>query len=139
MRKLWQTVAQFAWGLWLGGLVATFIFVVTLFHEDHDLAVQTAPKLFHVFERYQLILAAVLLGSTILLKKTWTSLLFLLTAAGAVVSPLFITPRIAALQQAGQTHTPLFAQLHGLSMLVYTADAALLLAGGLILSKRSSQ
>jgi len=138
MRTILRIIAIYAWALWLGGLITTFIFVLTLFHEDHDLAVQTAPRLFHAFERYQLILAAVALLSSILLKKTWTSALFVLTAIGAVVSPLFITPRISEMQRLGQTHTPQFGQIHGLSMLVYNADAVLLLLAGLMLVKRSS-
>jgi uncharacterized protein DUF4149 len=138
MRNILRIIAIYIWALWLGGLITTFIFVLTLFHEDHDLAAKTAPRLFHAFERYQLILAGALLLSTILLKKTWTSVLFVLTAIGAVVSPLLITPRLSEMQRLGQTHTPEFGQIHGLSMLVYNADAVLLLLAGLMLLKRSS-
>jgi hypothetical protein len=138
MRTICQYVALIAWALWFGGLITTFIFVLTLFHEDRELAIQTAPRLFHVFEIYQLILAGLLLTSSIILKRKIASVLLLLTAIGAVVSPLLITPRITEMQRLGETHTPQFGQLHGLSMSVYTADAALLLVAGLILSKRSS-
>jgi len=135
MRTLWQMIALLAWALWLGGLITTFIFVLALFHEDHALAAQTAPRLFHVFERYQLILAGAALGSAILWRRRALSVLFFLAAIGAVVSPLIVTPRIMDLQQQGLTHTEQFAQLHGESMMIYTADSAILLGAVFLLTR----
>jgi hypothetical protein len=136
MRTLCNAVAHVAWALWLGGLVSLFIFVGTLFSEDHALAAQTAPRLFHVFERYQLALAAVALLSAICRRTTLAAVLFCLASVGAVVSPLMITPRIMELQRLGQTHTAQFATLHGRSMMVYSADTLLVLGAGLAALKR---
>jgi hypothetical protein len=138
MRKLLHTAAHLLCGLWLGGLIALFIFVITLFHQDHALAVQAAPKMFAVFERYQLALAGAALLCVIPLNRILLTSLIFVAAVGAVASPLFITPRIVDLQLMGQTHTPQFARLHGDSMMIYTADAVLLLGAGLILSYKPS-
>jgi hypothetical protein len=138
MRKLLHTVAHLLCGLWLGGLVALFIFVLTLFHEDHALAVQTAPKLFGVFEKYQLLLAGAALLCVIPLQRFVLTALLFLAFFGAIASPLYFTPRLVQMQVLQETHTPQFARLHGDSMLIYTADAVLLLGAGLILSYKPS-
>jgi hypothetical protein len=138
MRKLLHTAAQLLCGVWLGGLIALFIFVITLFHEDHALAVQAAPKLFAVFEKYQLLLAGAALVCVIPLQRLAVTGLLFLAFFGAIASPLYITPRIVQLQVMQQTHTPQFARLHGDSMLIYTADAVLLLGAALILSYKPS-
>jgi hypothetical protein len=138
MRSLWRTTALLAWALWFGGLITLFVCVVTLFHFDRAIAVQAAPQLFHVFERYQLILAAAAIVSALLWKRKALAGLFCIAAVGALTSPLVTTPKIMELQRLGLTHTGQFARLHGESMLIYMADAALLLVGGLILSNRSS-
>jgi glucan phosphoethanolaminetransferase (alkaline phosphatase superfamily) len=142
MRSLWSTIVLLAWALWFGGLIALFIFVTTLFKQDHALAAQAAPKLFHAFEIYQLILAAAAVVSGALWRMNkgpalviLVLVLFILCSAGAAVSPLFITPRINRLQRLGQTHTEEFGKLHGEAMLIYTADSVLLLIAGLMLPK----
>jgi hypothetical protein len=135
MRAFWSILFRVVWALWLGGLISLFIFVLTLFHQDHALAVQTAPRLFHVFEEYQLMLAALAVLSAIVQRATLPAVLFCIAAVGAVVSPLFITPRIMQMQRLGLTHTARFALMHGRSMMVYTADAVLVLVAGLIKRK----
>ena len=67
MRRTLACAAIVVLGLWLGGLVTLVIFVASLFTHDHTLASSAAPWLFHVFERYQLGLAAVAL----VLLMTW--------------------------------------------------------------------
>ena len=138
MHRLWRTITLITWGLWFGGLVTLFISVVTLFRFDHAMAAQAAPQLFHVFERYQLVLAAVAMVSAIAGRRVGLGILFALASAGALVSPLVLTPRILEMQRQGLTHTDAFARLHGQSMMVYTADAALLLVVGLILANKAS-
>lgn len=135
MRTLWQTIAHLTWALWLGGLIALFIFVTTLFHQDRALAVHAAPRLFHAFEIYQLILAAAAIVSTLLWRKPALLAAFVIVAAGAVISPVFITPQIDRLQRLNQTHTPEFVRLHGEAMIVYTADSVVLLITGLIMPR----
>jgi hypothetical protein len=135
MRNFSSILFRVVWALWLGGLIALFIFVLTLFHEDHALAVQTAPRLFHVFEYYQLVLAAAAILSAIVQRATLPAMLFCLATVGAVVSPLVITPKIMQMQRLGLTHTQRFGKLHGESMMVYMGDTVLVLAAGLVKRK----
>ncbi|HTW94739.1 MAG TPA: hypothetical protein VMD30_08105 [Tepidisphaeraceae bacterium] len=139
MKTIFSTLSCLAWGLWFGGLVALFIFVTTLFQWNHDMAVQTAPRLFAVFEPYQVIVAAVTLLSTIAWR--WTarrgliSVIFLLAlaTAGAILSPVFLSPRMHELIAAGQLGSPQWWRLHGESMIVYCFDTVCLLLVGLLL------
>lgn len=138
MKSLARTFALLAWALWLGGLIATFISVLTLFRaRPNDLSVfdVAAPRIFHAFEMYQLILATVAIVSTFFWKKPILLLLFSFAAIGSIVSPLVITPQIARLQRLGQTHTPRFAQVHGESMMIYSTDATILLVAGLFIPR----
>src|SRR5689334_20958183 len=63
MRSVFSTVALLTWSLWFGALIGLFVFVLTLFHNNREIAVQAAPQLFVAFQRYHLILAAVALAS----------------------------------------------------------------------------
>jgi hypothetical protein len=135
MKWLLSGVFRIAWALWLGGTVAILLLVQQLFRNDRDLAVLAAPKLFLVFERYQLVLAAIALVSLAGLgRRRWAALLplVLIAAAAAIVSAVVVTPRIEHLRLAGQQHTPAFRTSHGLSMLIYLAQVAVLLALGMI-------
>jgi hypothetical protein len=130
-------VFRIAWALWLGGTVAILLLVQQLFRNDRELAILAAPKLFLVFERYQLVLAAVALVSLAGLgRRRWAALLplVLIAAAAAVVSAVVVTPRIEHLRLAGQQHTPAFRTTHGLSMLIYLAQVVTLLAAGMIVA-----
>jgi hypothetical protein len=135
MRTFCYTVTQFAWALWLGGLFTVFLSVLTLFHNDRSVAVQAAPQIFHAFEPYQCALAAAAVLFAALSQRKGLLTLFLLASIGSAVSPLVITPKISELQRQGLTHTPDFAKIHGISMMVYTSDAALLVLAGLILPR----
>jgi len=139
MKILFKLIAQIAWGLWLGGLIALFMFVLTLFHNNHDLAVQTAPQLFHVFEIYQLVLAPIAVISSLLRRQNAMVILFALASIGAVVSTALITPRITAMNLAGQTHTPEFGKLHGESMMIYMTNAGLVLAAGIVMAVKKDR
>jgi Domain of unknown function (DUF4149) len=140
MRTLLQNITTLAWALWLGGLASLFLFVTTLFRNDHEQAAHTAPQLFLAFERYQIILAAVSVVGT--LAWRWTNrsalldtilILFALATALSVLSSSVLTPRILQFAAEGETHTPEFLKAHGESMLAYTTETALLLIAGLIL------
>lgn len=152
VQRIVAALVAVAWGLWLGGLGAVFLAVTTVFRtiapggpaanpdRRHE-AGRVAAGIFHAFERYQLILAAAglvltfvwrVLGRAPRLKTAFFSVLAL-TAALAVTSTLFITPQIQDLRQQGITTGRQFEQLHGLSMILYTSEAALLLIGGFVL------
>lgn len=142
MQRILSRLVLVSWALWFGGVMALFLFVQALFWrfaDTRDIAGAAASALFVVFEKYQLLLA----GSTLLLTVLWRwrwptarqgslfALLALATVA-AVGSGAFLTPRMEALRQAGTSGGPEFARLHGLSMLVYSTEALLLLAAGLV-------
>jgi hypothetical protein len=115
------------------------------------LAGSAAGGVFHRFERYQLAVAAVALLATFgwrltgggppRLKTALFALLALATVA-AVVNTTRVTPRVDAIRvealRRGQdvSLSPKkaeFGKLHGISMAVYTTEAALLLLAGLVL------
>jgi di/tricarboxylate transporter len=145
MPRLISTLVSLVVALWLGGIVFLFIGVATLFRTfprpASDVAPQAAPALFHVWERYQLVLAAVVLVAVfawyVLTRARRLIVLFLmlaLAAVGGVVSTTLITPRIDQMREAGQSGTPRFRALHARSMQCYVAQAALLMASVLMLS-----
>jgi hypothetical protein len=126
--------------LWLGGLMALFMFVQTLFAKSRPLAAEAAPVLFNVFERYQLVLAAIAILATIgwrILSRQWLIwiILGLLTLAmiGAIAGPLAITGPMEALRAQGLSGTADFRRLHGYSMIVYVGQTILLTGVAVIL------
>jgi hypothetical protein len=143
MQRVVSCLVAIVWGLWLGGLGAIFLAVVSLFKtfEDRRVAGTAASGVFHLFERYQLILAAA--GLVLILAwrvlggaprlKTALFTLFALSTLLAVSSTLYITPRIEAMRQEGTTTGREFQKLHGMSSMLYTGEAALLLLGGFLL------
>ena len=129
-----------AWALWLGGLGAIFLFVTRLFQVDHDLGAQAAPVLFLVFERYQLMVAALALIGTALLRISFRSsratiLFWMLGAAAALAAlePIAITSHLEQLRIAGQMHSAQFQRLHQTAGVVYTTETLILLAAGFAL------
>lgn len=133
-------VLRLSWALWLGGLITLFISVNVLFTRDHSLAVQTAPLMFHAFERYQLILGAVsILGAAALYISTrsprlgFVFILLAIASIGTAISPIYISPKMNALQAEGLSGGSEFKKLHGQSMIVYVTEAAALALGGVLL------
>jgi hypothetical protein len=140
MVRFCQFLALLAWSLWLGGLVLLFLIVQTLFAaEPRDTFIEVAPRIFLAFERYQLLLAGLALLGTFAWRlasptPALGALFSLLAAAtvGALTSSLYITPHLEDLRLRAQLQTPQFARLHGLSMLVYSAQVLLLAAAGFV-------
>src|SRR4030095_1618973 len=89
-----------AWGLWFGGLGALFLFVSYLFVTDRKIAIVVAPKMFAVFETYQLFVAAgalVAAAAWRLMSRgraaiTFIFMMMALSAVGTIVSALSIRP-----------------------------------------------
>ena len=143
--RLLAIVLTLAWALWFGGLITLFLAVTSLFttfDTDRSLAGTAAAGIFRRFESYQLVLAAVALVTA----ATWRAsrpprprsntvvLVFLALAAVVAVSSTFaVSRRIEKLRRQSLTATPEFRRLHGVSMGLYTGEAALLLAAGLAL------
>ena len=143
--RLTSAAFGLTWALWLGGVVALFLFVTAAFRvafpDDRPNAVRAAQAAFIRFGRYQLALAAIALLLSIAWRlqrpratRTATIVLTALSASLAGVI-YWITLKIIALSQAGETTTPLFRQLHGGSMTAYLAIAVLLLAIGAALHR----
>ncbi len=143
MQRVFASVLIVSWALWLGGIGTLFLAATTLFAafpDDRQIAGTAASAIFRGFDRYQLLLAAVLLlatfGSYVYRRtrlRTFLFCLFAFATLNAVVSAAVITPRIETLRQTGVTATPQFRRLHGSSMLVYVTQAAALLLAGLML------
>jgi hypothetical protein len=145
MPRFISTLVSLVLALWFGGIVFLFIGVSTLFRAfprpASDVAPQAAPALFHVWERYQLVLAAVALVGVfawyLLARAKRLIVLFLmlaLSAVGGVVATTLITPRIDQMREAGQSGAPRFRALHARSMQCYVAQAGLLMVSVLMLS-----
>jgi hypothetical protein len=140
MNLLCHRVANIAWALWFGGMIALLIFVQTLFRADRPLAVSAAPHLFAAFESCQLTLAAVAIAPAVpglararSIPSAWFPILLLIGAALAIVSSAIVTPEINRLRAANETHGPAFSRTHGISMVVYTAQAIVLLLAGMVM------
>ena len=137
MSRLFAFITLLAWALWLGGLITLFLCVITLFSRNRSLAVDAAPLLFVNFERYQLIVAAVALTSTVVWRITTKNmllnilfLLLCLSSLAAIASPLYFSKQMEILRQEGSINSPGFERLHKQSEWVYTTEAALLLIAG---------
>ena len=140
LQKLAVRLVCIAWALWFGGLASLFLFLTRLFAVDRPTALKAAPILFSIFERYQLLLAAAtLLGVVawrILGGSVRVTVLFCLFAAAslpAALSPMLITSRLDQLRLEGQSSSPQFKKLHGISMMIYSGQTLILLAAGLTL------
>jgi hypothetical protein len=141
MRYGLSLIVALAWALWLGGLMTLFITISHLFSVNRPIAVQAAPEIFAVFERYQILLAFVALLFTAIWRLTTprkflTALFFLfaLASVGTIISSAVVSPKMQTLRMAGQSSGPEFRKLHGFSMIAYTAEAALLFAAGVVLT-----
>lgn len=140
IQRFLAVVALLAWALWFGALVALFVFVTTLFHNEREIAVQAAPQLFVAFQKYHLILAAVALASTVAWRIASQSrivlaifiLLGLAVCCGVAVSVWIVGP-METLRQQGLSGSDEFKRLHGRSMMLYTGQALLLLISGIVL------
>jgi hypothetical protein len=145
MRTLLTWLTLLAWALWLGGLVTLFITVSSLFitfADRHDLAGAAASAIFSRFNTYQIFLALVALFGGLLLPrnsrgKSFYVTLITLALALAVFVTSYLAPHLEAMRENGTTHTPAFARLHGLSMLLYLIEVLLLVPiGPLIFANR---
>jgi hypothetical protein len=142
MRYVLSLLLVLTWALWFGGQVTLVILIVTLFSTDHDTAVRAGPIIFHVFERYQLVLAALaMLGAASLFFFLRRRILLVIlgclcvAAIGGIVSMTSITPAMEQLWREGKSQGPEFHALHKRSSMVYRIEMVLLLVSGLLLPR----
>lgn len=145
MRSTLTIIFCAALTLWLGGLVALFIFVQAMFNANRNVAVEAAPMLFNVFEKYQLILFAIAMVSVIAWRliigcstaKRWIIVMVILAGSLAIVQTAFVSSRMTAIRDAGQSgdgeFRAEFRRLHGYSMILYVSQTALLVIAACLL------
>ncbi|MCS7033958.1 MAG: DUF4149 domain-containing protein [Phycisphaerae bacterium] len=140
MRSAAILLACAAVTLWLGGLLALFVFVQALFSTDRVLAAQAAPLLFRVFQMYQIILFAVSLVAMAIWRRvapgravSWTLTLIIAAGACAILHAAIISPPMHELTAAGQSAGPEFRRLHRYSMLLFTTEGMILTAAACLL------
>jgi hypothetical protein len=140
MRYVLRVVTILAWALWLGGLIALFLFVTHLFKVDRPTALVAAPQMFLRFERVQLLLAAVSLlavgGLRLIEPRAVLGVLFSLFAVatvGLVISAAVVRPKMEALRVSGESSGTQFRHLHGQSMALYSLQATALALAGLLI------
>ena len=146
MRYLFASIATLAWGLWFGGVMGLFLWVVRLSQTfappRRALFSEAASASFFVFERYQLIVGAVALVATVAwriaapgVSRTILFCVLALAATASISQSHLITPKIDALRSHLDEPESVarFQKLHGLSMIVYTTQAGLLLVAGALL------
>lgn len=144
MFRIMAELVKLAWALWLGGLVALFLFAQTLFAQlpDRASAGTAASTLFVFFGRYQIFLAAILLlGAFYTRWKTpsrRSTVLFILLAVATILTAGvsgWLIPKINAMRLEHLTADPLFRRLHGLSSMLMSIEALLLVAVGPLLPR----
>jgi hypothetical protein len=143
MNKFAAIVVTIAWGAWLGGLGTLFAVLGTIFNTPGYSRAQQgdfAQRLFPVFERMQLIFAAVaLLGTAAwwFLNRLGLKLvlfsIFAVATCVAVAETTFVTPQVQRLSAEGLRGTPQFDRAHHLSSKVYSSGAIVVLVAGLLL------
>jgi hypothetical protein len=143
MRTILHSLITLVWGLWFGGVMTLFVAVTAIFKafpSQHETAGLAARHVFRFFNAYQLALAA----AALLITFAWCLwrrgplrfglfLLFGLVTFDACFITMKIAPKIELLTQQGLTASPEFGRLHGFAMVLYLAEAILLLIAGLFL------
>jgi carbon starvation protein CstA len=143
MQRIFSNIVVLSWALWFGGHITLFATLGTIFTTpDFDRETQGAfaSRLFPMFERMQLILAAIALLGT---ATWWISsrarlkmvlfTLFSLATVIAVIETTQITPKIETMRVRGERETPEFERTHQMSSRVYMGGAIVLLIAGFIL------
>lgn len=143
MRRFLSTALVLAWGLWFGSIVMVFVAVTSLFStfaDQRTVAGTAAAGVFRRFEVLQLVAGGVTLLAAIILRSRARTrrpavlpALVILSILVALTSAFVITPRIDKLRRADSSTSEQFKTLHGVSSSLYSAQAALLLATGLLL------
>jgi hypothetical protein len=141
MQRLIYTLVSLMWGLWLGGLVMLFLAVTSLFKTfPRETAGQGAAPIFHLFNAYQLGLAALALIATFVWRlvgppkrTTWLFAFFAVATLLGCFVAMYLAPKIELLQHQGQSQSELFKRYHGWSMAAYGGEVIALVIAGFIL------
>jgi len=141
MNRIAQIVVNISVALWLGGLVALFLFVGALFKHDRTIAIQAAPPLFGIFATYQLVVGGIGVIALFFWRASARShlvsaiiVLFIISLALAAYVTFSVIPEMEAIRVAGQSgDSPRFKTLHGMSMIFYSSQTIALLIAAVML------
>jgi hypothetical protein len=141
MRYGWAMLTLVAWGLWFGGMGALVLFVSFLFARDRPTAMHAAPRLFEVFEAYQIVVGGIAIVAAGLWRFTSAAgksinvifVLLVVAAVGVMISATSIRPRMERLRADGLSAGPEFQSLHKRSEKLYMCQAMALLAAGVMM------
>ena len=134
--------------LWLGGLVTLFLAVSAVFgvFADRATAGTAAAAIFARFEVYQLVLSVILTGCAAavwVITRSRLRLAFLICVVLAGVlgaaSHFGVSARLEHMRREQLTATAEFRRLHGMSMMVYVSQIAVLAAGAIVVAVASGR
>ncbi len=143
-----RIVSLLTLSLWLGGLVTLFMSVSAVFgaFPDRATAGTAAAAMFARFEVYQLVLAAILTACAVAVwvitrSRLRAAFLVCVVLAGLLgaVSHFGISARLNVMRDEQRTATPEFRRLHGMSMLVYVSQTAVLTVGAVVVAVASGR
>jgi hypothetical protein len=138
MKRFLLVVGTLAWGLWFGGMIALFLFVMRLFITNRAIAVDAAPVLFRSFAIYQIIVGMITCSAATLLaiqtrKKSLaiSAGLMLISLALSLVLKMW-TDEMMRLNRSLVSDVARFQTLHHNTTNLYTASAILLFIAGIM-------
>jgi hypothetical protein len=129
-------IVTLAWGLWFGGLITLFVVATATFRESHELGRTANPVIFRAFEPYILLVAGVATVAGIAWLVVNRSLSLRAIAVLLVLSAIasgYAHYGVSRPMQSLSPSSPEWKSLHGRSMMLYTAQSALLTLAGLLL------
>lgn len=139
MNRLLSILTTLVLALWAGSLAHLVLTVSSLFtafpKAVSTVAIEAAPRIFFVTERYHLALAilaiALLVASRVLVgcskAKRWTFAFTLLASILAAVQMFGISPKMDALRDEGKSGGEEFTKLHRVSSAQYMIQMAFVL------------
>ena len=135
MKHLAPVVVLFSFALWMGGLVATLLFVQSLFANDRASAVLVAPLLFHTFEPFAVGCALVCFWMTVLwaIQSRSRHVLLMLIFLGVALSLLLVSYGVITPRVESTRGTDAFQSWHRASNVVYLAQMFMVIMAGLAL------
>jgi hypothetical protein len=140
MQRILSAVMLVAWGLWFGGMIALFIFIMRLFltfkQETRPVAAQAAPVIFDTFSAYQLLVGMIACAAATLLtmmtRRNLHAVLSLLMIA-ALAAAMFIrtwTVQMELLDRNVPAQINQFNAMHHRTTQLYVTSSVLLLIAG---------
>lgn len=149
MKRVLSILVTLTLALWAGSLIHTMLIVSSLFtafpKASSTVALEAAPRVFFVSERYHIALAVIAMVSLIVWRtvscsrsKRWMMVLTLTATALAFVQTFGISARMDALRGQGLSGGPEFNKLHRLSTTEYIVQTVLVIGALALLPAASA-